>query len=841
MPRAELSALPGSPICSKRSTENPGMSVVGSASLSPKLLSGASEVCTPVKHNSDDKNQGMVVRRAQRGRRTRSDDLNVDSVFADDGQTGSTAEVTGKTIDCSEKGQSVEPSPKMDNEEGGKGERRRKSKRGERTPELGHEDGCALLSPRRGTGFHHHHGQGSIGDGAWENGPACSELDELEREAVRKARERERRRKGSRGSPGTAEDFNPVPSKFLDLDQVMIDGVCDKWEGLLSESHVLLQRSECLENQGDLAAALCHCNEAIAKLKQAMAKGGEQVRSVTLPCLRESTERARRLHSLLAQPKGTISESRGLETTYMGASPLQTQKSLSLEFENLTLTTNEEAMHEKDDPQKQVVMMHSGSEESLAFKEAITDVPHSLPSRCNPWQSLLRCQPEVVVQNVNNTDLAYLEKTTQHTKNDAISSSLTTCNPPKTVNSACNTDIPPPDSQSDESDDTFPWTDSTLAKAAVAAQSRRSVQSLVKQFSVPGSSDDNIQLRKLQDQNYHAYTAQTSDIQGGSHSDVENTKSDPTMKRDPLDTSTSEQKSYGATEKVLSERTAVVLETKHDSKCRPRKAECGMDCFDEPNGVSLSGGLGQCGMEVVKPTCQLHPEKGTMVHPCTNRLQLQCKKWAGRSCFEKKYFDVNQENERGKSKPPMDCWNENVALPYEVLKGAQTDFEKDYSGRFVGSPGTPGNWITEELHHTGNIYDAVNIRRLAKTLTDKASTLSSHSSSVQKTLKPTVSSTRIPVMSSHPTPVAHGDCLFMAEPLRHSSDVDEVSGISSCEDKAEDFVESCPAGDVFHLELRPQGTGNICLLHNVMDGKCAEVKVKLIVSLHLRLIVSYNN
>uniref|UniRef100_UPI00358E95E0 uncharacterized protein isoform X2 n=1 Tax=Myxine glutinosa TaxID=7769 RepID=UPI00358E95E0 len=814
MPRADLSAVPGSLTCSQHSTENPEMSVVESALLSPQLPSSMSEISTGVKHNSDDKNQGMVVRRAQRGRRTRSDDLNVDSVFADEWQTGSTAEVTGKTSDCSDKGQLVEPSVKMDNE-GGKGERRRKSKRGERTPELGHEDGCALLSPRRGSASHHRYGKGSI-DGAWENGPACSELDELEREAVRKARERERRRKGSHGSSGTAEDFNPVPSKFLDLDHVMIDGVCEKWEGLLSESHVLLQRSGCLENQGDLAAALCHCNEAIAKLKQALAKGGEKVRSVALPCLRESTERARRLHSLLAQPKETTSESHGLATSCMGASPLQMQKSVGLEFENLTLTTTEEARHEKDDPQKQVVIMHSGSEESFAFRKAITDMPQSPPSHHSPCQSLLKCQTDAVVQNANNTDLAYLEKTTRHTKMDSISSSSTTCSiPPKTADSACNTNISPPDSQSDESDDTYPWTDPTLAKAAVAAQSRRSVQSLVKQFSVPGSSDDKIQLRKLQDQNHNACTALMSDIQGGSHldADLAITKSDPTMKLDLLNMSMSDQENFGVTEKVLPEPTAAGMEMKLDSKCWPRKAERGMDFFNEPNSVSLSGDLGQCGVKGVKPTCQLHPEKGTMVDPCTNLLQLQCKKWEGLSCFEKHYFDVNQDNERSKSQQPMDCWNENVALPYEVPKGAQTDFEKGYSGSFAGSPGKPGNWINEELHRTGNVYDAVNIRRLAKTLTDKSSTLSSHPSSVHKTLKPTVSSTHIPVMSSHPMPVknsTHGDCLFMAKPLRHSSDIDEVSGASNWEDNAEDFAESCPAGDVFHLELRPQGTGDKC-------------------------------
>ncbi|CAM9590236.1 unnamed protein product [Lampetra fluviatilis] len=139
----------------------------------------------------------------------------------------------------------------------------------------------------------------------WEQESVRSELDELEHQATLRAREHEQKR--ARGAMGSGEKFNPNPSKILDLDNLMPRDARDRTTtALLAESKALQEQSELLEREGDHAAALCHCNEAIAKLKQVTAKGEERTRALAQLRQRECAERARHLHAALSSPREPV-------------------------------------------------------------------------------------------------------------------------------------------------------------------------------------------------------------------------------------------------------------------------------------------------------------------------------------------------------------------------------------------------------------------------------------------------------------------------------------------------------------------------------------------------------
>uniref|UniRef100_A0AAX7TAC7 USP domain-containing protein n=1 Tax=Astatotilapia calliptera TaxID=8154 RepID=A0AAX7TAC7_ASTCA len=88
-----------------------------------------------------------------------------------------------------------------------------------------------------------------------------SELDELQEEVLRRAREEEQQQRQEKEREA-ALGFNPRPSKYLDLDQLQIQGKSDTYERCVSEAELLLDQSMRLEQAGEVAAALSAVNEA---------------------------------------------------------------------------------------------------------------------------------------------------------------------------------------------------------------------------------------------------------------------------------------------------------------------------------------------------------------------------------------------------------------------------------------------------------------------------------------------------------------------------------------------------------------------------------------------------
>ncbi|XP_009895961.2 inactive ubiquitin carboxyl-terminal hydrolase 54 isoform X1 [Dryobates pubescens] len=117
--------------------------------------------------------------------------------------------------------------------------------------------------------------------GSWVNSPRTigndgevfvpfkSELDELQEEVARRAREQELRRKREKEMEA-AMGFNPRPSRFMDLDELQNQGRSDGFEKSMQEADSIFEESLNQEQKGDCAAALALCNEAISKLRLAM-------------------------------------------------------------------------------------------------------------------------------------------------------------------------------------------------------------------------------------------------------------------------------------------------------------------------------------------------------------------------------------------------------------------------------------------------------------------------------------------------------------------------------------------------------------------------------------------
>uniref|UniRef100_A0A8C7NFX0 Ubiquitin specific peptidase 54a n=1 Tax=Oncorhynchus mykiss TaxID=8022 RepID=A0A8C7NFX0_ONCMY len=91
-----------------------------------------------------------------------------------------------------------------------------------------------------------------------------SELDELQEEVARRAREQELQRRKEKEKEA-ALGFNPRPSKFMDLDELQNQGKGDSFERCVPDAEVLLDQSLRLEQAGDVSAALSVVNEAMCK------------------------------------------------------------------------------------------------------------------------------------------------------------------------------------------------------------------------------------------------------------------------------------------------------------------------------------------------------------------------------------------------------------------------------------------------------------------------------------------------------------------------------------------------------------------------------------------------
>ncbi|XP_066456602.1 inactive ubiquitin carboxyl-terminal hydrolase 54 isoform X4 [Eleutherodactylus coqui] len=93
-------------------------------------------------------------------------------------------------------------------------------------------------------------------------GPLKSELDELQEEVARRAREQEIRWKREKEIEA-AMGFNPRPRRFLDLDELQSQGRNDSFERSIQEADSVFEQSLRMEQKGDYTTALALCNEAI--------------------------------------------------------------------------------------------------------------------------------------------------------------------------------------------------------------------------------------------------------------------------------------------------------------------------------------------------------------------------------------------------------------------------------------------------------------------------------------------------------------------------------------------------------------------------------------------------
>ncbi|KAK7902017.1 hypothetical protein WMY93_018786 [Mugilogobius chulae] len=85
------------------------------------------------------------------------------------------------------------------------------------------------------------------------------------------------------------------PSKYLDLDQLQIQGKGDRFERCVSEAELLLDQSVCLEQAGEVAAALTAVNEAVSKLQSAAAESGASSHTRLQRCIRRARSLQQRM------------------------------------------------------------------------------------------------------------------------------------------------------------------------------------------------------------------------------------------------------------------------------------------------------------------------------------------------------------------------------------------------------------------------------------------------------------------------------------------------------------------------------------------------------------------
>uniref|UniRef100_W5N469 Ubiquitin specific peptidase 54b n=1 Tax=Lepisosteus oculatus TaxID=7918 RepID=W5N469_LEPOC len=196
-------------------------------------------------------------------------------------------------------------------------------------------------------------------------GEARSELDELQEEVARRAREQELQRKKEKEKEA-AMGFNPRPSKFLDLDELQNQGKGDSFERSLQEADSLLEQSLRLEQGEDVAAALAVCNEAVSKLRLTMHEGSANTHSRTVADkkLQKCMRRARSLQQRMQQQE---------QTRPQGGALAQSQRSLSV---LLSLCPSEQPVP------LQILLMATQEEDQEADQDAAICPPsplHALP------------------------------------------------------------------------------------------------------------------------------------------------------------------------------------------------------------------------------------------------------------------------------------------------------------------------------------------------------------------------------------------------------------------------------------------------------------------------------
>ncbi|XP_016149553.1 inactive ubiquitin carboxyl-terminal hydrolase 54-like [Sinocyclocheilus grahami] len=133
-------------------------------------------------------------------------------------------------------------------------------------------------------------------------GEGRSELDELQEEVARRAKEQELQRRKEKEKEA-AMGFNPRPSKFMDLDELQNQGKGEGFERCVLEAESLLDQSLRLEQAGEVAAALSVVNEAMSKLRHTLHESSANAQGRMQKCMRRARGLQQRMQQQELQQK----------------------------------------------------------------------------------------------------------------------------------------------------------------------------------------------------------------------------------------------------------------------------------------------------------------------------------------------------------------------------------------------------------------------------------------------------------------------------------------------------------------------------------------------------------
>uniref|UniRef100_A0A672N1F5 Inactive ubiquitin carboxyl-terminal hydrolase 54-like n=1 Tax=Sinocyclocheilus grahami TaxID=75366 RepID=A0A672N1F5_SINGR len=140
------------------------------------------------------------------------------------------------------------------------------------------------------------------GSSHMSSGEGRSELDELQEEVARRAREQELQRRKEKEKE-VAMGFNPRPSKFMDLDELQNQGKGEGFERCVLEAESLLDQSLRLEQAGEVAAALSVVNEAMSKLRHTLLESSANSQGRMQKCMRRARSLQQRMQQQELQQK----------------------------------------------------------------------------------------------------------------------------------------------------------------------------------------------------------------------------------------------------------------------------------------------------------------------------------------------------------------------------------------------------------------------------------------------------------------------------------------------------------------------------------------------------------
>ncbi|XP_050982005.1 inactive ubiquitin carboxyl-terminal hydrolase 54a isoform X1 [Labeo rohita] len=133
-------------------------------------------------------------------------------------------------------------------------------------------------------------------------GEGRSELDELQEEVARRAKEQELQRRKEKEKEA-AMGFNPRPSKFMDLDELQSQGKGEGFERCVLEAESLLDQSLRLEQAGEVATALSVVNEAMSKLRHTLHESSANAQGRMQKCMRRARGLQQRMQQQELQQK----------------------------------------------------------------------------------------------------------------------------------------------------------------------------------------------------------------------------------------------------------------------------------------------------------------------------------------------------------------------------------------------------------------------------------------------------------------------------------------------------------------------------------------------------------